>query len=270
MFFVLAKVLWFLVQPSSLIVGAIIAGVLLTSSRWKTAGIRLALVGCAALLVSGLSPLGDLLIRPLENRFPRAELGAGPEGIAGIIMLGGAGDSRVAGRPDVAPLNEAAERVTEGLVLARRFPKARVVFSGGSGALLTREPPEARAAGRLLVALGIEPGRLMLEDKSRDTHENAVFTRRMIEPKPGERWLLVTSAWHMPRAIGCFRQAGFPVEAWPVDYRTPRRMRLLPLNASIPASIPEGLRRIDLAVREYAGLVMYYLTGRTTALFPAP
>jgi uncharacterized SAM-binding protein YcdF (DUF218 family) len=265
-FFVFAKILWFFLQPSSLILAVIVAGVLMTLTRWKRTGVRLALGGCAALIVGGLSPLGDLLISPLENRFPRAELGRGPEGIAGIIMLGGAGDSRVAGRPDVAPLNEAAERVTEGLVLARRFPKARVVFSGGSGSLLTHEPPEAQAAGRLLAVLGIEPGRLMLEDKSRDTYENALFTRRLVDPKPGERWLLITSGWHMPRAIGCFRQAGFPVEAWPVDYRTPRRLRLLPLNASIP----EGLRRIDFAVREYAGLVMYNLTGRTTALFPAP
>ncbi|HWB44888.1 MAG TPA: YdcF family protein [Hyphomicrobiaceae bacterium] len=265
MFFVVAKVAWFLAQPSSLMVAAIIGGVLLTVTRWKRAGVRLALAGCALLFVCGLSPVGEMLIRPLENRFARPDLSAPGRAITGVIVLGGASDGRVVGRPDLAPLNEAAERMTEAVVLARRFPQARVVFSGGSGALIAREPPEAAAAGRLFTALGVDPARALLEDKSRDTYENALYTHRLLQPKPGERWLLITSAWHMPRAIGCFRQAGFAVDAWPVDYRTPRRLRLLPFP-----SLPEGLRRVDFAMREYAGLVVYRLTGRTGALFPAP
>jgi uncharacterized SAM-binding protein YcdF (DUF218 family) len=261
-FFVLAKVLWFLLQPSSLMLGAVIVGAALLGTRWRRLARGLLWGGLAAVLIGGLSPLSDLLIRPLEARFHRAEIGGGA--IAGIIVLGGAEDSRAADTPQLAPLNEAGERYTEAVALARRLPQARIVFTGGSGLLVTTGPQEADVAGRLLGALGVPTERLTLESKSRDTYENALFTARLVDPKPGERWLLVTSAWHMPRAIACFRQAGFKVEPWPVDYRAARGLGALRLQSSIP----EGLRRIDFIVREYVGLVMYYATGRTRELWP--
>jgi uncharacterized SAM-binding protein YcdF (DUF218 family) len=264
-FFIAAKVLWFLAQPSSLIAMAAIAGAALSATAWKRLGQRLLWGALAALLVCGLSPLGDALIRPLEQRFPRADLEQGAP-VAGIIVLGGAEDSRAEGSPQVAALNEAAERYTEAVVLARRLPQARLVFTGGTGALLRTQAPEAESAGRLFTALGIAGERIVLEARSRDTYENALLTYRLLAPKPGERWLLVTSAWHMPRAIGCFRRAGFAVEAWPVDYRAPPAGRLVRINDSIP----EGLRRFDFVLREYVGLAAYHLAGRTDALFPAP
>jgi uncharacterized SAM-binding protein YcdF (DUF218 family) len=263
-FFVLAKVLWFLLQPSSLMLGSVLAGVALLRTKWCRLARRLMWGGLAALLICGLSPLSDLLIRPLEGSFPRAEIEGAA--IAGVIVLGGAEDSRAADGVEIAPLNEAAERYTEAVALARRLPQARIVFTGGSGRLITTGPQEADVAGRLFAALGVTKERLTLEAKSRDTYENALFTARLVNPKPGERWLLVTSAWHMPRAMGTFRQAGFAVEPWPVDYRAPRGLSALRLQTSIP----EGLRRIDFIVREYVGLVMYYVTGRTNALWPGP
>jgi uncharacterized SAM-binding protein YcdF (DUF218 family) len=132
--------------------------------------------------------------------------------------------------------------------------------------LIRSGPQEAEVAGRLLVALGIAKERLTLEAESRDTYENALLTARLVKPEPGERWLLVTSAAHMPRAMGVFRKAGFAVEPWPVDYRAPRRLAML----RVQSSVPEGLRRIDAIVREHIGLVMYYAAGRTTALWPGP
>jgi len=265
-FFVLAKVLWFLLQPSSLMVGAVLAGTVLAATAWRRLGLGLLWGAGIGFLICGLSPLGDVLIRPLEYRFPHAELDRTGASIAGIIVLGGGGDHQAIDSPQLAALNEAAERYTEAVVLARRLPEARLIFSGGSGGLLTSEPPEAEMAGRLFEALGIAKGRITLESVSRDTYENAQFTARILQPKPGERWLLVTSAWHMPRAMGCFRRAGFAVEAWPVDYRAPRRLDMTRLHSSVP----EGLRRIDFITREYIGLVVYYLSGRTGALLPDP
>jgi uncharacterized SAM-binding protein YcdF (DUF218 family) len=264
-FFVLAKVLWFLLQPSTLMAAAVIAGAALYGTAWRRLARWLLWGGVAAMLVCGLSPLGDALIQPLEARFARPDPGAGRP-IAGIIVLGGAEDGRAVDAREIAGLNEAAERYTEAVALARRLPAARLVFTGGSAAMLRNEAPEADTAARLFEALGVARERITLESKSRDTHENALFTARLLDPKPGERWLLVTSAWHMPRAMGCFRKAGFAVEAWPVDYRAPRRLDVTHWNASIP----EGLRRIDFATREYIGLVMYYLAGRTDALLPGP
>lgn len=266
MFFVAAKVLGFLLQPSSLMVGAVIVGAALAGTAWRRVARGLLWGAALALLICGLSPLGDVLIRPLEWRFPRAELDRAGIPITGIIVLGGAEDSRSPDSPELAPLNEAAERYTEAVALARRLPRARLIFSGGSALLLRNELPEADTAGRLFEALGIDRDRMTLESKSRDTYENATFTARILNPQPNQRWLLVTSAWHMPRAMGCFRRAGFAVEAWPVDYRTSRQLKLPRMHNSIP----DGLKRIDIVTREYAGLVIYYLTGRTDALLPGP
>jgi uncharacterized SAM-binding protein YcdF (DUF218 family) len=121
-------------------------------------------------------------------------------------------------------------------------------------------------ASRLLKELGVAPERILIEQQSRNTVENAVLSKQIAQPKPGERWLLVTSAYHMPRSVGVFRQAGFPVEPYPVDWRT-RGFA----DALRPFStIGDGLRRTDTAVREWIGLAAYWLTGRTSAFFPGP
>jgi uncharacterized SAM-binding protein YcdF (DUF218 family) len=263
-FFYLAKIFWFLAQPSSLIIAVLIAGAILSGTARRRLGRRIVLAATVVLVIGGLSPLGDLLIAPLENRFPRADIAAG--NIAGIIVLGGAEDGRSTPPRELAGLNEAAERFTEAVALARRLPAARLVFSGGSGALFAEEAPEADTAARLFEALGVARERITLESASRDTYENAVFTTRLIKPAAGERWLLVTSAWHMPRAIGCFRKAGFSAEAWPVDYRTSVAFQPLRFHSAVT----EGWRRIDFVVREYVGLAMYYWLGRSSAPLPSP
>src|SRR5262249_43802220 len=166
------------------------------------------------LAILGLSPVGNLLIIPLENRFPPWEAARGaPDG---IIVLGGVIDASSPGNQIM--LNESAERLTVVPDLARRYPNARILFSGGSGALIGDGGAEAGAAARLLESLGISLDRVILEDRSRNTVENAVYSKLIVHPKRGERWLLVTSAFHIPRAIGVFRKVGFPVEPYPVDW----------------------------------------------------
>ena len=150
--------------------------------------------------------------------------------------------------------------------LARRYPDARILFSGGSGALVYDEGSEAPFALRQLEDFGIAPSRIILEDRSRNTVENAVYSKQVANPQPGQRWLLVTSAYHLPRAVGVFRKFGFPVEPYPVDWRTRG-----PADAWRPfATVGDGLRRLDTAVREWAGLLVYWLTGRSSELFPGP
>jgi uncharacterized SAM-binding protein YcdF (DUF218 family) len=265
LFFYAAKILWMLLQPSALIAEALVAGlILMRTATWHRAGRRLLIGGIVAFIAVGLLRMGEWIAIPLENRFPRADLGQGPQP-TGIIILGGVEDGRAGPSRELAGLNESAERYTEGVALARRFPQARVVFTGGSASVLLTAPGESVTAGRLLEALGVDKARLALEERARDTYENAVFTKALVKPAPGERWLLITSGTHMPRAMGCFRRAGFAVEPWPVDYRTSGRLRLWPHDR-----LSEGLREFDNVAREYAGLVMYYLSGRTDALFPAP
>ncbi len=264
MFFPLSKILGFFAIPSNLVVSIGILGLLLLPTRFARAGRALAFASLIVLAILGLSPVGNALIIPLEERFPRWDATRGaPDG---IIVLGGAISPDVSSARDEVALNEAAERLTVAAELARRYPDARIVFSGGSGALIYDEGAEAPLALRLLESLGIPRARITLEDRSRNTVENAVLSKAIAQPKPGERWLLVTSAHHLPRAVGVFRKAGFPVEAYPVDWRTRgAEDALRPF-----ASVGDGLRRSDTAVREWVGLAVYWLTGRSSELFPAP
>ena len=164
-------------------------------------------------------------------------------------------------------LNESAERVTVAAELARRYPKLRIIFSGGTNALIFDKGAEAALRRAAAGGSGGRPHeRIVAEEQSRNTVENAVFSRLIANPQPGQRWLLLTSAFHMPRAIAVFRAAGFPVEAYPVDWRTTG-----PIDLVRPyPSVSEGLRRTDVAVREWIGLLLYRLTGKTAELFPGP
>ncbi|MGH6769165.1 MAG: YdcF family protein [Xanthobacteraceae bacterium] len=263
MFFYASKILGFFAIPSNFVILIGILGALLLRTRFSRMGWGLAIGSLVLLAVMGLSPIGNALIVPLEQRFPVWDERQGPP--HGIVVLGGALSPEVShARNDVA-LNEAAERMTAVVVLARRFPNARIIFSGGSSALLP-QATEAEFALRMLERLGLPPGRVIAEDKSRNTVENARFSKEVAKPQPGERWLLVTSAYHLPRAIGAFRKAGFPVEAHPVDWRTRGARDVL---RPFP-TLGDGLRRTDTAVREWVGLLMYRLTGRSDELFPGP
>jgi uncharacterized SAM-binding protein YcdF (DUF218 family) len=264
MFFLLAKVLGFFALPSNLLISLGLIGLVLMVTRFARAGRKLAVAALLLLAIAGLSPLGNALILPLEERFPPWDASRGAP--TGIISLGGAFDTVVSPVRHEVALNEAAERLTAMAELARRYPDARIAFSGGSGRLIYDGATEAELAARLFESFGIAKERIALEGKSRDTDENARFTKDLLQPKPGERWLIVTSAHHMPRSIGTFRAAGFPVEAFPVDYRTRGAVDLLrPF-----ATLGDGLRRTDTAVREWVGLMAYWVTGRTGVLFPAP
>jgi uncharacterized SAM-binding protein YcdF (DUF218 family) len=200
----------------------------------------------------------------LENRFPPGKEGGPP--ITGIIVLGGPIDSRMSVLRGSVSIGGGVERLTEAAALARRHPAARLVVTGGNPSLLRDDPPESLYAAQVFAQLGVPASRLVLEDKSRNTEENAVFTKRLIDPKPDERWLLVTSAIHMPRAVGAFRKAGFPVEPYPVDWRTAPGAHLL----HVPRKLLDGVDALDAASHELVGLLMYWITGRSSELFPAP
>ena len=262
MFFVLSKLLGVFAYPSNVAILIGILGLVLLPTRFARSGRWLAFVSLVVLAILGFSPVGNLLIIPLENRFPPWDAARGaPDG---IIVLGGVIDASSPGNQIM--LNENAERLTVVPDLARRYPNARILFSGGSGALIGDGGAEAGAAARLLESLGISLDRVILEDRSRNTVENAVYSKLIVHPKRGERWLLVTSAFHMPRAIGVFRKVGFPVEPYPVDWRT-RDVE----DAVRPfVIVSEGLQRTDTAIHEWIGLLVYWVTGRSSEFFPGP
>jgi uncharacterized SAM-binding protein YcdF (DUF218 family) len=264
MFFVLSKTVGFFAYPSNEFVVLALLGLVLVATRWRRTGLWMTGLGVVLLAIGGWSPLANELILPLEQRFPAWDASRGPPD--GIVVLGGAIVPGVSLARHEPQLNEAAERVTAAVALARRFPQARIVYSGGNGGLLYTKGREADYARDLMAQLGITPDRVLIERRSRNTAENAAFTKALVKPKPGERWLLVTSAAHMPRAMGVFRKVGFPVEAFPVDWRTGGPADVLrPFDR-----ISRGLARMDIAMREWIGLLAYWLTGKTSDLFPGP
>jgi uncharacterized SAM-binding protein YcdF (DUF218 family) len=262
--FYISKIFWGIVQPGMLLLLLLVAAIGLSRTRFQRTAWGCVVAAALLIFVGGLLPLSTWMILPLEERFARPSLEGRP--IDGIIILGGAEDSRVAAGRGVHAVNETAERLTEAAALARRFPEAKVIFTGGAIELVAMPTIGADAAGIILRDLGVDPGRLTLERNARTTYENAVLVKDIADPKPGERWLLVTSAWHMPRSIAVFRKAGFEVEAWPVDYRTAGDSdRWWTFRSPL-----EGLRRLEVTSREWLGLIAYRLTGRTDELLPSP
>jgi uncharacterized SAM-binding protein YcdF (DUF218 family) len=264
MFFIASKVLWFFASPLNFLLAIAFVGALMSTGRRARLGRRLAIVSIGLLVAIVLLPLGALLIAPLEDRFPPP-----PADMAapyGIIVLGGAINDELGRARNQVALEEGAARLTEAAALARRFPRARLVYTGGSNSLTSADSSEARDAGKLLISLGVDPDRIQLEDRSRNTDENARFTRDLVHPEPSQTWLLVTSAFHMPRSMGLFRKAGFNVVAYPVDYRSEGGWG----DWRIDNRSVHRLGVFDVALHEWIGLAAYRASGKIDDLFPSP
>ena len=264
LFYYLSKLGFFLIRPSNVLLLLLGLGLLLALGRYRKAGWVFCFLAFAGIGILGLSPAANLLLLPLEERF------SSPSGIGsvdGIILLGGAVDTVVSSARSIPALTTSAERLTVAATLAQRFPSARVIHTGSRGARPDNSASEAVGAELLLQSFGIEPSRIVIEDKSRNTWENAVLTKELIKPVTEQNWLLVTSAYHMPRAVGVFRQAGWTgIIPYPVDWRTrgPRdAIRWF-------SGVSDGLKRFDTGFREWVGLAVYRLSGRSDALLPKP
>jgi uncharacterized SAM-binding protein YcdF (DUF218 family) len=262
MFFYPAKLLWFLLQPSSVMMVAL--AVALWSLPYELKRARRLIWGALAIGLAGWSPLANLMFLSLEQRFQRADLTKAT--VTGFIILGGGEEARIALARHAHALNDEGERLSEAVTLAKLLPQARVVFSGGTAAVLPGVETEAQASREMLISMGVPSERIITEGRSRDTYENALFTKQLVQPQPGQRWLVVTSAWHMPRAMGVFRAINFPVEPWPVDYKTAGWQNGLQFHRSAA----DGLKRLEMITKEYVGLITYWLTGRSTSLLPGP
>jgi uncharacterized SAM-binding protein YcdF (DUF218 family) len=239
MIYYISKMFWLIAAPTNalVLVSAIAAfwAVLRSPNRvtWLAAAVACGLV------VGTFTPIGAALTMPLEYRFvfERSDSQASPDG---IILLGGGG----------------LDGIAVVAVLSHDYPKARVIFSG-----------MRRGSFDMFAQLGGDPARIIdIEPRPRTTSEDAFNAAALLKPKPSERWALVTSASHMPRAVGCFRVAGFQVvEPHSVEFTTSRSH---PFAGYAPGSA--ALSQLDMAAKEWIGLVAYRLMGKTDALFPGP
>ena len=262
MSFLASKVVWFFVSPGGILLIALLAASV-GVRRAPAPTRRLVRSITGILLMIAVLPVGRWLAHPLEERFPAVSDLSCP--IDGIIVLGGSIDPGTSASRDSPQLRQSAERLVEFFKLSRRYPDAKLVFAGGTGSLTDAKEKEAPWARRVLTELGLAESRLVIEDQSRNTHENALLAKAVAHPLRGERWLLITSAMHMPRAVGVFRRVEWNVTPVPVDFRTPRR----PIGFH-PAILEHSLSQTAEALHEWLGLVAYWLLGRTSELFPTP
>lgn len=266
MFYVLSKLGFLFLRPSNALLLALLLGAGMRLLGWRRRGGELIGIALVLLVACAWTGIPTLLLRPLEQRF---SVPATPDRLdpAGILVLGGVVDTGLSTERNTAELIDGAERLIMAAELAHRYPEARILLSGGSnGVFANDELAESSIARDLLVRFGVAAERITIEDRSRNTRENAIDSFATIEPKPQEQWLLVTSAFHMPRAMGTFRAAGWSgVVAWPVDYRNGATTNWLGGRTAA-----EGLTMTDMAVREWIGLVAYRFAGYTDALLPRP
>ena len=262
MFFILSKTLGLLLEPLVIPYLFLVIGVIARWRRWRWI-MRFSFTTAIALPLSfGILPLSSLPLQFLENRIPRGEIGA--KHIDGIIVLGGfTGNGVVAESHNQYGLNASAERFTAAMVLARQLPQTPILFSGFSGELIQRGRRESDNIRDLIHKLGGLNTTVLYEENSRNTYENAVNSRRVFAAEPGTNWILITSANHMPRAVGSFAAAGWTgIIPYPVDYQTPKT------GHASSWSMGGGISLLRQSLHEYAGLLIYYLTGRSTNLLP--
>jgi uncharacterized SAM-binding protein YcdF (DUF218 family) len=204
-FYYVSKIAWFFATPSNLLISLVLLGLVLALfRRLRGFGIGVSLVFTLATIALGLLPIASYILLPLEERFPTFRDDGRP--VDGIVLLGGSVEASDSVSRGMIIANESAERVLETIQLAHRYPNARILISGGGGTVFGDGAAEAPVIANYFKSIGIEPARILVEDRSRTTAENATFSRELAKPQDGERWLLVTSAWHMPRAVGVFRR----------------------------------------------------------------
>jgi uncharacterized SAM-binding protein YcdF (DUF218 family) len=263
MFPILTRIFWTVAQPVSLVAFLLVLGLLLMALKRRK--LAAGSIGVATLMLAlcSFTSFAYVIIAPLESRFVRP---VEPEQIDGIVVLGGGMDSGVNQARGGWELSRSGDRFVETLRLALRHPEARILIAGGGSALLSGQESEAEAGARFFTDFGIARERLIIEGESRNTEENAVNARALAGAEPGETWLLVTSAFHMPRSVGLFRRAGFAVVPWPADYLAAGNEGFgLKLD-----EIAENLVTSNVALREWIGLAGYWLTGRIDEPLPGP
>jgi uncharacterized SAM-binding protein YcdF (DUF218 family) len=254
MFFSASKIFWLLVAPSHVLGLLVLAAALFALVGWARMARNFTVAAALLLLAAGILPLGTVMTRALEDRYPRPPW---PAHVDGILILSPGFDTATLKERGAPATNAGEMRVVGGFEAARRYPRARVVFSGGSGVLGGAAYSEAETARYIFAQLGLDPARLLLETHSRNTYENILYSKALAQPRRGEVWLMTTSAIHMPRAMGIARKLNWPVLPWPTDYLTGTQ------SASADFNIVDNLGATDYAAHEWIGFLAYRLTGKS-------
>ena len=251
-FFFLSKFIWEFVQPLTLIGAGLVLGYIFKGFR---AGKFLLGFSLFVFFICGFLPVGEVSLRYLENAYDPPQIL--PEDLDGIIVLGGSISVPMSYSREQVQLNDNAERITEMIKLSKIFPHTKIVFSGGDWGVQDSSHKESKLLNNLLNNLGFDTSRILIEDQSRNTYENYLYSYRKFHPQAGEKWLLITSAFHMPRAVAVFSSNGWDVIPYPAGYLTSKGD-----FSYFSLDVLGNYYKLHVAVKEFVGIIAYTLTER--------
>ena len=261
LFFYISKIIWLIASPDSLLLILLIFSIaLLYFGKIYPAKKLLTIVSLMFILIA-LFPIGEWLLYPLESRFqtnPKL-----PDKVDGIIVLSGSENTELSHIWNQVEVGAAAERNLTFLNLARRYPKAKLIFTGGTGRLTNQKYKAADVARILFEQQNFNINKIKFESKSRNTFENATYSKKFAKPLKNENWVLITTSWHMPRSVGIFCKVNWPTIPYPVDHQT-RKGNLY----RVDFDLAKNLSVLKIGIKEWLGLFAYYLSGKTTSLLP--
>lgn len=261
LFFYISKLIWLLFSPDSLLLILIILSLTLLYLGETRLAKKILTTTSLLLILIALFPIGEWLLYPLESRFQTNP--TLPEKIDGVIVLSGAEKPELAHIWNQVELGSSAERVLSFIKLAHQYPKSKLIFTGGTGSLINQEYKAADVAKILFQEQEFDIERIIFERKSRNTYENIINSKNIVKPNKNEKWILITTGWHMPRSVGISCKADWSVIPFPVDHQTKKGDLF-----RIDFNLSKNLETLKMGIKEWLGLFAYYLSGKTTSLFP--
>ena len=260
MSFYLSKILWLILNPFNIFIFVILLSIFLYFVKLRRLGLIIFLINFVFIVLISFLPIGSYLIYNIEKEYHSYI--KPPDQVDGILILGGATNPLLYNEYDQISLNGSSERLVESVFIIKKFDKAKVIFSGGSGILNRPDFDHARVAKSFYNKIGIEIDKIIFEDNSRNTYENIIYSKKIANPKINENWLLITSASHMKRALLIADKNNWKLIPYAVDFKNIKNFKLIP-----NLKLLKNLNTFQQGSHEWLGLISYYLMGRTHKVF---
>jgi len=264
---IISRMSWLFLQPSNLLVILLLISVLgvffinPNHKRYRTF-VKLNIFVVVIMSAISFTNLASWIMWPLEARFSEYKELSLDENYSGIIVLAGSERTIISSYVNQATFSNAGERIYQTVAVAKKISGLPIIHTGG----IKRGPNEIsenEVAEKFFIDNGLDLTRVRFEGNSYNTYTNAIESKKLFKSDENQKWLLITSAYHMPRAVGTFQKADIKIHPYPVDYRTP-----LKYYSFFRFSMSENFRIFDLAIHEYLGLIAYYITDRSISIFP--
>ena len=260
MSFYLSKILWLILNPFNIFIFITLLSIFFYSIKLRKLSLIIFLINFVFIALISFLPIGSYLIYTIEKEY-HSNIKP-PENVDGILILGGATIPQLYNEYNQISLNGSSERLVESVFIIKKFDKAKVIFSGGSGLVNRPDLDHAKVAKSFYKKIGIETNQIIFEDKSRNTYENIIYSKKIANPKKNENWLLITSASHMKRALLIADKNNWKLIPYAVDFKNIKNFKLIP-----NLELLKNLNSFQQASHEWLGLISYYLMGRTAKVF---